>query len=295
MQESNVNGTKTEFLLNKMGKYIIEATDIIGNVSTFSFTNARQDSFDYVIDGEKKNYVENPLGFMKTMQDGTYYYSNVEYAHKNLELRYSSNTETTILVSVNGNVYYIPLYIFEGNIIPVSYIKNQGVISKQYGMSLFTTSSASQNVEYRIFSNSEAGINIFAKHSNGDIYLIFAVQENDENRYTVEVRTVVDEMATPFYVKTEMYGIEPKVEVEINGTNVELVNNGIVYISKPFKVITSVLEQNDIDLNEVKLYYSAIDNFDDSQNIFIQDQIFGKEGFWILKAKNIYSYVIAIK
>ena len=131
-------------------------------------------------------------------------------------MKYSANTETTILVTVNGNVYYIPLYIFEGNVIPVSYVKHQGVITKQYGVSLFSTTNSLQNVEYRIFSSHEAGVDVFAKHINNDIYLSFVVQEQDENKYTVEVRTVVDEMAAPFYVKVEMYGVEPKVEIDIN-------------------------------------------------------------------------------
>ena len=295
MQESNVDGTKTEFLLNKMGKYIIESTDIIGNVSTFTFTNANQIEFDYSLDGENKNYVENPLAYMKEMQDGSYYYSNIEYSHNRLDVKYSANTETTILVTVNGNVYYIPLYIFEGNVIPVSYVKHQGVITKQYGVSLFSTTNALQNVEYRIFSSHEAGVDVFAKHINNDIYLSFVVQEQDENKYTVEVRTVVDEMAAPFYVKVEMYGVEPKVEIDINGSSIELINNETVYISKPFSIVTSVLEANNISLNNVELYYSATDNFENLQNIFVEDEVYGREGFWIIKAKNIYGYAVEYK
>ena len=271
-----------EIVLNRYGEYLIEAVDMLGNVSEFTFKNESPDAFVYSVDGKAIELsIDDYKNFNKDLE-----YTAVNYGNSSVCFTVYEDMEIFYAITdVNGEKKMVAFDVVGNTIRSLKYFLSDGAsVPELYtGDVLFDLNAAlNPEVEYPIYE--DKGTVIFAKAEGGNIVL--KVYAKSSGIMTVEAR-ISTEGGEFYYNKTELSKLPLELDFEIDGVIKEdVTSSGQLNVNKPFEILTNA------NTETVEVYFSKLNDLD-STNLSGKDNIYGQEsygeeGFYLVRATDKY-------
>lgn len=256
------NDNIATFELSKYGFYEIICKDLLGNSSSFSFTNTEPKYFTYYLDGTQQSIDFNPLEVFD---------NDIRlYGCDNIIYKFSDINEFALLV--DGKYY---LYTIEDSVISERFIDN-GILSSRTTLDGKNTSSS----EYQgLFEYN----NLIAQIAYEDGYFKIKVTITDFEVHDVAARILSDNSHIPFYSHIELYA--KKSEIIFNGPNAPLkINDYIGYSNDIFS-----LNVSDKNIINIAYAYNQSQTFEKYTDLDLND--LGKFG----QNDGYYSFIVTNK
>lgn len=256
------NDNIATFELSKYGFYEIICKDLLGNSSSFSFTNTEPKYFTYYLDGTQQSIDFNPLEVFE---------NDIRlYGCDNIIYKFSDINELALLV--DGKYY---LYTIEDSVISERFIDN-GLLSSRTILDGKNTSSS----EYQgLFEYN----NLIAQIAYEDGYFKIKVTITDFEVHDVAARILSDNSHIPFYSHIELYA--KKSEIIFNGPNTPLkINDYIGYSNDIFS-----LNVSDKNIINIAYAYNQSQTFEKYTDLALND--LGKFG----QNDGYYSFIVTNK
>lgn len=286
--------TFTDIVLSRYGTYKIEAVDIFGNTSSFSFVNQQVQTLEYFVDGIEQDIDYSCLDYFSGSK-----YTKTEYGNTSAILTLYRDVEIAYKITNGENTIITLLSIENGELCLISYrittLTNGTKTSEQVKSSaLLSTSDASRGVGiwYLVLSEETAGANIYAAYDkNGYFSLKVAADTTGESVYTIESRVWIATDEEPFYYRCALYAGKTDVELLADGTTTIETNHNEtqIRINQQFNVSSSCAE--DSSVVSVKVYYSTNGIFNSFVVVYNGDYTattFSAEGMYLVEILNVY-------
>ena len=282
----------TQIIVSRWGDYRIVAVDTLGNTSEFVFTNGAPDSLDYFVDGVNKELqLHGYLNF--EVVDGKHVYTKVDYGNGTFRLDIKENADVFVSVGVNGaDTEIYGFRISDGIIYPLVYkiaLDKNGdkTVALSVGEAVLDTSSSNFSVNTEYLINTNGAYPIYASVGADKVVKIKVYAAEDTSKIlSVSARVEFVGSSTSF-VSAEISKRSSNVSFaelgEQTGTDVRA-NNG-------FTVDESTFAGERIA--SVSLYYSKLNNLELNKlegktDIYVPNQQYTSEGFYLLIVRNRY-------
>jgi len=303
IKKQDIKSGFSQIIVNKTGQYRVVAKDTLGNTSEFAFTNGMPDSFDYFVDGVKKEVELHGYLNFETV-DGKTVYTKTDFGNKDFRLDVKQNSTVFMSVGVSGKAAEIYGFtVSDGKIYPLTY---QIVADKNGNQTIDLVTG--ESIIDATAKDFKAGREYLI--SNAGAYAVYALVGTDQ---TVSIKVYVPEDSS------EVLSVSARIEnvssnavsfvcAELSGkrSNVTLKDLGIqveddVRLNSGFTVDESTFESERI--SSIRLYYSKLNDLDASKlegktSIYVSGRRYDAEGFYLLVVRNHYGnervYRIAI-
>lgn len=255
------NDNITNYDLSKYGFYEIVCKDLLGNSSTFSFTNCEPKYFSYYLDNLQQTIDFNPLEVFE---------NDIRlYGHESIIYQFSDINELALLI--DGKYY---LYTIENKVISERFIDN-GILSSRIVLDGNNAPTKYQS----LFEYNQLKVEIL--YENG--YFNFKITVTGSELHDVASRVLSDNSNIPFYSHIELY--PKKSEIEFKNENQSLEINDYLGFSND-KFSLSITDKNIVSI----LYaYSQSESFSDYNSLDLTK----KEEFGLVDG--YYSFIVINK
>ncbi len=262
--------------LSDEGKYVIEITDILGNVSTLSFENVSPDYFGYVVDDKRVTLLTDP-------KDAYNNENNKQFGHDSIVYNFNQINQLVFLIDNN----YFSLVVKDESLYLIYYSITDGIYNLEEKLLWDKT-----NCDYKTIDQiSIDGITLSYRYLTDSFY--FMIKAEDPVVHTISSRTISDYSYTPFYTVIELCSKLSSLDFKNNdntSVNLEELNG---YTNQEFSIDKSNL---DSDIISIKYALNTTNNFDDvtlnDLDLTLDFRSFGEnDGYVKFVATNKYGMV----
>ncbi len=243
INQINNNDKEITLTLTSVGKYVIEVTDILGNVSTKTFENVSPDYFGYTVDDTRINLLTDPNEAYNNE-------ANKQYGHDSIV--YNFNQISQLVFFIDNN--YFSLVVRDSSLYLVYYVKDKyGIYNLVEKLLADTTNSPYKTIDDLSINN----IELSYRYLNDSFY--FMIKAIDKDVHQISTRTISNYSYTPFYTVIELCSKLSSLDFEnSDGTNFNLEElNG--YTNQEFTISKAKL---DSDIKSIKYALNTTNNFD---------------------------------
>ncbi len=249
------------------GKYKIVATDILGNESTFEFTNEKPSYYKYFLDSAEQQIILDP----ETAR------SEVKYGYDNIVFKFNEIEDIVLLVD---GVYI--RFVVADNIL----------YSFVYKEDSFKEEMINATSTYNEYQTSLNGVKVYYRYLDGYFYLM--IQTSDEEVHKIETRTISEYSIFPLYNTFEIYGKTSELDFVVDSNKLSF-SNYVAYSNTEFMIETPY----DENITSIKWAYNNSNQDFNYKDFDINNNSFGEtDGFYRFiitnKYGNVTEYLIVI-
>lgn len=290
IKRQDVKSGFSQIIVSKWGNYRIVAKDALGNLSEFTFANGMPDGIGYFVDGvEKELELHGYLNF-KTVE-GKHVYTKVDYGNTNFKLDINQDADVFMSVGVSGgNTEIYGFRVSDGRIYPLTYQiapdKNGSqsvVLSVGDAVLDFNAKDFKVKNEYVI---SKIGSHAVYASISADRVVSIKVYASDDVSKIVSVNARIELLGSnTMFVSSEI----SKKSSNISFKELGLQSGTDVRANNGFTIDESLFDSERIA--SVSLYYSklndlSVDSITEKSDIYITDEKYVDEGFYLLIVRN---------
>lgn len=241
---NQINNNEKEIILSltEIGKYVIEVTDILGNVSTLTFENVSPDYFGYVVD-------DNRISLLTDPDEAYNKEDNKQFGHDSIVYNFNQISQLVFFID---NTYF-SLVVRDNSLYLVYYSLNDSIYTLVEKLLIDNTNSSYKTID----EFSIDGIDLSYRYLNDSFYFMIKALNGDV--HSISSRTISDYSYTPFYTVIELCSKLSSLDfinVDESSVNLEELNG---YTNQEFTINKSAL---DSDITSIKYALNTTNNFD---------------------------------
>ncbi|MGN1060298.1 MAG: hypothetical protein ACI4QN_01050 [Candidatus Coproplasma sp.] len=279
-------------IFSREGEYLIIASDIFGNTTSFKFKKAAVEYAEYFINGEELLLDYECVDYFKLI-DGVKTYSKTDYGNESVSIKLKEDAVIYITVTqADGSKSYAAFYLKDGTAYNLYYkvvIDEEGIgrANEVRGEAAFpfADGSAKQDRWYKIIAASSGMPTLWASYDEYGA-ITFKYELSEGGVQIVEMRMFDDsDNCVPKYIKCALCSEKPVVSfVDEDGNPID-VGEDFKGISGSFKVDGGSVTER---IASVSVYYSNINQFDGAKDIYAEGRYYSDDGFYLIEVKDIY-------
>ncbi|MGN0822262.1 MAG: hypothetical protein ACI4NG_00660, partial [Candidatus Gallimonas sp.] len=285
----------TGIVLSRYGSYTVEAKDIFGNASRFTFENRKIEAVGYSVDGEAQDVDYSCLQYFLGGE-----YKKKEYGNGEVALISYRDADLAYRISADGSVPVVVAFrIREGALYRLSYetvLAEDGrkTVGEKLSEALLSAGDSEKKAgEWYCVFDGVSGLRLLASFDAEGRFSLKA-EIDGESVYTVEARVISDSDSEPFYFRCELSKMLSDVGLtDADGEAIETNREWKqIKINRAFVVSESCAQ--DANLVSVKVYYSPTGEFRDGVVVYdgrYHAAEFSAEGMYLVEIENVYGNV----